>query len=84
MSNFLNLQRAINNGSIWLGESSGGRAAADALANGDCILGREGHSDYYGGYVPSRTEVKSGTKGSASYARNIQGDRYARSIQRVK
>ena len=81
---YLKLQRAINNGSIWLFEGSAGRAAVDAIANGECILGRDGHRDYWGNYVPSRTDVKSGTKGSVLFARNIQGDSYTRSIQRVK
>ena len=84
MSNFLDLQREINNGSIWLDEGSGWCAARIALEDGNCILGRKSFRNYYGGYVPSRTEVKRGSLGSASYSRNIQGDSYTKSIQSVK
>lgn len=78
------LQRLINSGAVWKFEGSYGRAASDALSNGDCVLGKTGVRDYYGNYVPSRYEVKAGTKGSVALARANYGDRYARSIARVK
>lgn len=81
---FKKIQSAINDGSIWLFEGSAGRAASDALSNGECVLGRVGHRDYWGNYVPSRYEVKKGTKGSVLNTRNIHGDSYARSIARIK
>ena len=37
------------------------------IEDGQCMLGEEGHRDYWGNYVPSRTEVKAGTKGSPEY-----------------
>ena len=66
---FTALQSRINDGSIWHFEGSAGRAAYNAIESGCCVLGRQGFRDYYGNYIPSRFEVKKGTKGSALYAR---------------
>jgi hypothetical protein len=60
-------QRLINSGAAWQLEGSIGRACMNAIESGYCILGTVGHRDYYGNYVPSRYEVKSGTKGSIAY-----------------
>jgi hypothetical protein len=46
-----------------------------AIENGDAILGKEGHWDYYKNYVPSRTEVTQGTKGSIEYANGLREER---------
>lgn len=80
---FKALQRRINDGSIWSLEGSAGRAAMDAITNGCCVLGRVGCRDYYGNYIPSRFEVKAGTKGSTAYARKYQPE-IAAKIIRVK
>ena len=61
------LQHAIDTGLAWRLEGSIGRAAMDAIEAGVCVLGEEGHRDYYGNYVPSRHEVEPGTKGSLEY-----------------
>lgn len=61
------LQELINSGAAWRLEGAVGRAAMDAIRSGECILGETGHRDYWGNYVPSRTEVQSGTKGSVEY-----------------
>jgi hypothetical protein len=66
------LQRAINSGSIWKMEGSAGRAAMDAIRNGDCILGPRAVFDYYGNRVPSRFEVESGSLGSIAYAKKAR------------
>ena len=78
------MQRRINDGSIWHFEGSAGRAAMDAIASGYCVLGRTGHRDYWGNYVPGRREVKDGTKGSVAFARNLRGDYWANSIARIR
>jgi hypothetical protein len=44
-----------------------GRTAMSLIEAGLCVLGEEGHRDYWGNYVPSRHEVEPGTKGSAEY-----------------
>lgn len=65
-------QKMINDGSCWKLEGYYGRTAMSLIESGDCILGKVGHRDYYGNYVPSRFEVKSGTKGSIAYARKLR------------
>lgn len=77
------LQRRINDGSIWHFEGSAGRAAMQAIEDGYCCLGRQGHCDYWSNYVPSRRQVKRGTKGSLTYVRAQMGDAWARSIGRI-
>lgn len=64
------IQRGINEGSIWLMQGSAGRAAMDFMRAGYCTLGEESHRDYWGNYVPSRTEVKPGTLGSIEYCQD--------------
>ena len=66
------MQALIDSGMAWKLEGSTGRAAMDAIEAGVCILGEEGHTDYWGNYVPSRYEVKPGTKGSVEYAERMQ------------
>jgi hypothetical protein len=60
-------QELINSGMAWRLEGSVGRSAMAMIEDGQCMLGEEGHRDYYGNYVPSRTEVKAGTKGSPEF-----------------
>jgi hypothetical protein len=60
-------QDAINSGMAWKLQGSYGRQAMAYIEAGLCCLGKEGHRDYYGNYVPSRFEVKEGTKGSVTY-----------------
>lgn len=62
------LQELINSGDAWHLEGSVGCAAVDCINSGECILGEEGHKDFWGNYIPSRYEVKAGTKGSVEYA----------------
>jgi hypothetical protein len=66
------LQELIDTGHAWRMQGSVGRAAMYALEAGICILGEQGHHDYWGNYVPSRYEVKPGTKGSVEYAARAQ------------
>lgn len=60
-------QDLIDTGMAWRLEGSVGRTAMSLIESGLCMLGPEGHRDYYGNYVPSRTEVEPGTKGSPEY-----------------
>lgn len=64
-------QRLINSGDAWKLEGSVGRACMALIKAGYCMLGLKGHKDYYGNYVPSRFEVKAGTKGSRKYCRDM-------------
>lgn len=73
------LQGQINSGIVWrLG--SLGRAAMDAISAGHCMLGLTGKQDYWGNYIPSRDQVKAGTKGSYQFVAEINGTEYADSI----
>lgn len=62
-------QKMIDDGSAWRLQGSYGREAMRMIEAGLCTLGPVGHRDYYGNYVPSKFEVKSGTKGSPEYVR---------------
>lgn len=60
-------QELVNTGQAWQLEGSVGRTAMALIEAGQIMLGEEGHTDYWGNYVPSRYEVEPGTKGSAEY-----------------
>lgn len=60
-------QDLINSGAAWRLEGSVGREAMSLIEAGQCMLGEQGHRDYWGNYVPSRYEVQAGTKGSAEF-----------------
>lgn len=61
------LQALINSGLAWRLNGSTGRAAMGAIRAGLCALGPTDHRDAYGNHVPSRFQVKAGTKGSIQY-----------------
>jgi hypothetical protein len=67
-------QKLINSGNAWRLEGSFGRYAMNMIENGFCMLGLKGHRDYWGNYVPSRFEVKPGTKGSREYMKKARED----------
>jgi len=77
-------QVLINTGEGWRLEGSVGRALSDAIAAGLNALGKVGVRDYYGNYVPSRTEVKAGTKGSLAFVEAQSGEDWAKAIAAVK
>jgi hypothetical protein len=58
------LQEWINLGIAWKMEGSVGRAAMAALESGECMLPKQAHFDYYGNRIPSRDELKKGSKGT--------------------
>jgi hypothetical protein len=62
-------QDLVDTGMAWQLEGHVGRTATAMIENGQLTLGSEGHRDYYGNYVPSRTEVVPGSKGSIEYVR---------------
>lgn len=67
-------QDLVNTGMAWKLEGSIGRTAMNLIEAGQIMLGEEGHRDYYGNYVPSRYEVKPGTKGSPEYVKERRAD----------
>ena len=79
----MTLQRLINSGAAWRLEGSVGRECMRAIEDGRCILGTEGHRDYYGNYVPSRTKVKAGTKGSRQYVVERSSEEHAKFLEGI-
>ena len=69
---YLGMQRAINSG-MWSLEGSYGRAMMDAITLGRCLLGPNAARDYWGNLIPSRDDVKEGTKGSIGYVEAAMG-----------
>lgn len=58
------MQDYIDNGLAWKLEGSFGRSAMAMLESGACMLPTKRHVDAYGSTVPSRYDLKSGTKGT--------------------
>jgi hypothetical protein len=58
------IQSYINNGSVWQMEGSMGRKAMELLESGACMLPKKSFTDYYGNRIPSRDDLKQGSKGT--------------------
>jgi hypothetical protein len=68
---FAQLQDWIDSGVAWKMEGSVGRSAMDAITTGVCWLSEHPKLDYWGNRIPSRDEVKSGSKGSLQHSINF-------------
>jgi len=68
---FYGMQTMINDGTAWKMEGSYGRAVMNALEMGTCMLPKKRTYDYYGNTLPSRDEIKAGTKGSYAKCRDF-------------
>lgn len=73
---FLSIQRAINSGA-WSLQGSYGRTMMDAINAGRCVLGKTRARDYWGNTIPSRDDVKQGTKGSYEFVADAMGTEWA-------
>lgn len=73
---YLALQRAINSGA-WGLQGSYGRAMMAAIEEGRCMLGKQPARDYYGSFIPSRDQVKVGSKGSYEFVAEQVGVEWA-------
>lgn len=78
---YANMQQLINGGSAWSFQGSYGRSMMDAITAGRCMLGENPARDYYGNRIPSRYEVKEGTKGSRSYVVDVMGEDWAEHME---
>lgn len=58
------MQSLIDNGQAWKMEGSCGRTAMAMLEQGACFLPETAYSDYWGNRVPSRNDLRDGTKGT--------------------
>jgi hypothetical protein len=61
---FAEMQHLIDTGMAWTMEGAIGRAAMECLESGACYLPKMKRRGCYGNTVPSRDDVKAGTKGS--------------------
>lgn len=77
-------QALINSGMAWRLEGSVGRHCMGLIEAGACMCGTSGVRDYYGNYVPSRTEVQEGTKGSRGFVVERQGEEWAAALDAVE
>jgi len=58
------MQSMIDSGMAWRMEGAIGRQAMSTLECGACMLPKHAHYGPYGNRVPSRDELKKGTKGT--------------------
>jgi len=72
---YASVQRAINGG-MWSLQGSYGRSMMQAISDGWCLLGKSSARDFYGNTIPSRTEVKAGTKGSPEFVLEHRGQEW--------
>lgn len=77
---YLVVQRVINNG-MWSLQGSYGRTMMDAIKAGYCMLGTKSARDYYGNIIPSRNDVKPGTKGSKDFVIDAMGIEWANELE---
>jgi hypothetical protein len=68
------MQELIDEGIAWSMEGAIGREAMSGLESGKYFLPNESHKDYYGNHIPSREQVKEGTKGSLSNSYDFYQD----------
>lgn len=73
---YMAMQRAINSG-MWGLQGSYGRSMMEAISAGLCMLGHNDARDYYGNHIPSRDQVKAGTKGSYQFVLEERGQEWA-------
>jgi hypothetical protein len=71
------IQEAINGGTAWKLQGSAGRAMMEAINGGAALLGKQPAFDYYGNRIPSRDEVKAGTRGSYEFVVAANGKAFA-------
>jgi hypothetical protein len=79
---YQSIQRAINSG-MWALQGSYGRVMMEAISYGYCVLGKESATDYWGNKIPSRDEVKAGSKGSYDYVAGLRGSDWADQMEAV-
>jgi hypothetical protein len=80
--NFAAIQEVINAGQ-WGLQGSFGRTMMAAIEAGNCLLGKERARDYYGNFIPSRDDVKPGTKGSFDFVAERSGAEHAEAMANV-
>jgi hypothetical protein len=79
---YQSIQRAINTGA-WSLQGSYGRTMMEAITYGYCLLGKSSARDYWGNTIPSRDDVKEGSKGSYDYVSGLRGADWAKLMEAV-
>lgn len=79
---YTSIQRAINS-SMWGLQGFYGRSMMSAIESGKCMLGRESARDYYGNFIPSRSQVQEGTKGSLGFVKEHSGKDWADLVEKI-
>lgn len=72
----ISIQRAINSG-MWSLRGSYGLAMMQAIEDGQAMLGPNSARDYWGNFIPSRSQVQAGTKGSREFVVEAMGENWA-------
>ena len=80
---YASIQRAINGG-MWSLQGSYGRTMMQAINDGWCVLGTKSCNDYWGNHIPSRDQVKAGTKGSFDFVVEQCGEGWAIHMSEVQ
>lgn len=75
------MQRIVNDGQGWSMQGSMGRSMMAAIEAGEVMLGKKAARDYWGNYIPSRDEVKAGSKGSRAYVVEHNGEEWAAMLE---
>lgn len=78
------LQRQIDSGVIWRMEGTVGRGAMAAIEAGKVMLGEQRRKDFWGSLVPSRDDVKPGTKGSRAFVVEREGEEWAKMLEKAE
>ena len=76
------VQRAINSG-MWSLQGSYGRQMMEFIEAGLCMLGEKPARDYWGNFIPSRSMVQEGTKGSRGYVAAARGGDWVEMLEAV-
>lgn len=77
------IQKMVNAGQ-WSFQGSFGRTMMVAIESGYVMLGEKGARDYWGNYIPSRSQVKAGTKGSYEFVAEAMGVEWADMMKAVQ
>lgn len=80
LDSYIAIQRAINGG-LWSLQGSYGRAMMEAIEDGRCMLGQNRARDYYGNFIPARSDVQEGTKGSPSFVEENHGAEWRQAME---
>ncbi len=79
---YASIQHMINAGQ-WSFQGSFGRAMMDAIESGKVMLGVDPARAAYGNFIPSRTMVKAGTKGSRLFVTRQSGKLHSKLMAEV-